>query len=106
MERAREALKKLNVFAQLPPVPNHLGHLNRRGLYADYGIWRFARVVDEPCRAGIGMKHWLLFRAALAWSLAGAFMALAQHYRPSFRESDTSNHADGFGWREREIQLR
>jgi hypothetical protein len=52
------------------------------------------------------MKHWLLLRAALAWSLAGAFMALAQHYRPSFRESDTSNHADGFGWRELEIQLR
>jgi hypothetical protein len=24
------------------------------------------------------MKHWPLLRAALAWSLAGAFMALAQ----------------------------
>jgi hypothetical protein len=69
MERAREALKKLNVFAQLPSVPNHLGHLNRRGLAADYGIQRFARTVDEPCRAGIVMKP---------WRLAGAFMALAQ----------------------------
>jgi hypothetical protein len=38
MEQAREALKKLNVFAQMPAVPNHLAHLNRRGVSAEYGI--------------------------------------------------------------------
>jgi hypothetical protein len=38
MEQPREALKKLNVFAIIAAVPNHLGHLNRRGLSADYGM--------------------------------------------------------------------
>jgi hypothetical protein len=38
MEQAREAPKKLNVFTNVPAVPNHLQRLNRRGVFADYGI--------------------------------------------------------------------
>jgi len=49
MEQAREALKKLNVFAEMLNVPNHCaadqaiepwgcGRMNRRYASADYGI--------------------------------------------------------------------
>ena len=41
------APKKLNVLAQMPAVPNHLRDLNRRGVSANNGIWRFARAVNE-----------------------------------------------------------
>jgi hypothetical protein len=58
MEQAREALKKLNVFAEMPEFRiivsrirrSRRKRMNRRYKSADYGIWRFAQAVDRSCR--------------------------------------------------------
>jgi hypothetical protein len=58
MEQPREALKKLNVSAEMPEFrimavrirPSPRGWMNRRYKSADYGIWRFAQAVDRSYR--------------------------------------------------------
>jgi len=60
MEQAREALKKLNVFAEMLEfriIASRIRRsrptwMNRRYKSADYGIWRFAQAVDGSCRGG------------------------------------------------------
>jgi hypothetical protein len=79
MEQARQALKKLNVFASIPTNSRGMPQLNRRHRSADYGIGRCVRAADRSCEAqGIRMRNWLSFKAALAFSLAASLLVLAQ----------------------------
>jgi Caspase domain len=87
MERAREALKKLNVYAEMlefriialriRPPPRR--RMNRGYKSADYGIWRFAQARGQVVQGQeIPMKIWLSLRAAVAWSLVASSLLLAQ----------------------------